>query len=254
MNGSAATVTGNVGTNGLFNFNGQPTINGSIVFNGSAAGWQSPQSGYTVVTNPNPVIWPTVEAIALQTFGAQGLSFVAAYNDNGLASPPIVNKTVSTNGNGSQTFVGKAGGANYYLTSLSCGGNSKLIFNNASGPITIWVGPSGGSGTFSLKGGAAAVKSSPASPNAVRVYAATNSDVLLNGNSELDAGIYHVNNSGVGQVAFSGTPDIHGSVIANSFTFNGNPTVTAIQGYFSPNATVTYYGFVPPWLEVGGVN
>jgi hypothetical protein len=58
----------------------------------------------------------------------------------------------------------------------------------------------------------------------------------------------------VGQVVFHGTPNIFGSVIANKFTFNGNVSVAAVNGYFSPTATVIYYGFVPPWQEVGGIN
>ncbi len=255
MNGSATTVNGDVGTNGFFNFTGHPTVTGNVVFNGASSNWQSPPNGsYNVVHNASAVNWPTVETIAVSTFGSQGLNFVASYNDNSLANPPINNKTVLINGNGNQTFVGKAGGANYYLTSLTCNGNAKVIFNNTNGPINIWVGPSGSSSTFVFNGGAAAVKSTPASPNAVRAYIATSNDVILNGNSELDAGIYNINNAASGRVIFNGTPNIIGTVMANKFTFNGNPTVSAVQGYFSPNGSVLYYGFVPPWQEVGGIN
>ena len=261
INGSATTVTGNLGMNGRLSFSGHPTVMGSILFNGPTAGWTSPTSGYTVpAAAAAAVVWPTVETIAVTTFGAQGLSYVAAHNDNLLASPPINSNFVSIGGNGSQTFVGKPGGANYYLTSLSCGGNSKVSFDNALGPINIWVGPSGAAGTFDMRGGAAAVSMTYDPTKAVRVYVATASDVGLGGNSEMDAGIYNINNSnvnnqpGVGQVVFHGTPDIHGSVIANKFTFNGNVNVTAVNGYYSPTANVLYYGLVPPWSEVGGVN
>ena len=87
----------------------------------------------------------------------------------------------------------------------------------------------------------------------VRIYLATTNDVILNGNSELDAGIYNVNNSASGRVIFNGTPNIYGMVISNMFTFNGNPTVGAVQGYFYPNGTTSYYGCVPPYSEVGNV-
>ncbi len=260
MNGSATTVNGDVGTNGFFNFNGHPTVTGNVTFNGAGSNWQSPPNGsYTVVHNANAVNWPTVETIAVNTFGAQGLSYVAAHNDNALASPAIPTtgqnaNMVLINGNGNQTFAGKAGGANYYLTSLTCNGNSKIVFDNTNGPINIWFGPSGTSSTFVFNGGAAAVKSTPASPNAVRIYLATTNDVILNGNSELDAGVYNINNAATGRVIFNGTPNIIGAVFSNKFTFNGNPTVSAVQGYFSPTGSVLYYGCVPPWFEVGGVN
>ena len=261
INGSATTVNGDVGTNGFFNFSGHPTITGNVIFNGSTSNWQSPPNGtYSVVHNGTAVNWPTVESIAASTFGSQGLSYVAAHNDNALASPAISNNIVMTGGNGSQTFVGKPGGANYYLTSMTCSGNAKIVFNNTNGPIYLWFGPSGGSGTFDMKGGSAAIKMTADPSKAVRIYLATTNDVIMGGNSELDAGIYNINNSnvssssGTGRVIFNGTPDIHGTVIANKFTFNGNPTVSAIQGYFSPTGSVLYYGCVPPWQEVGGVN
>jgi Tfp pilus assembly protein PilX len=255
MNGSATTVNGDVGTNGFFNFNGHPTVTGNVTFNGSGSNWQSPPNGtYAVVHNANPVNWPTVETLAVTTFGSQGLSYVAAHNDNALASPAISSNTVLINGNGNQTFFGKPGGANYYMTSLTCNGNAKVVFNNTNGPIYIWFGPSGTSGTFVFNGGIAAIKMTSDPTRAVRIYLATTNDVILNGNSELDAGIYNVNNSATGRVIFNGTPNIYGTVIGNKFTFNGNPTVSAIQGYFSPTGSVLYYGSVPPWQEVGGVN
>ena len=121
MNGSATTVNGDVGTDGFFTFNGHPTITGSVIFDGAGAGWQSPPNGtYVVKYNAAAVVWPTVEQLAVTTFGATGLAYVAAHNDNALASPAIPTSgqnanMVLLNGNGTQTFVGKAGGANYYL-------------------------------------------------------------------------------------------------------------------------------------------
>lgn len=255
INGSAAMVNGDVGTNGFLNFNGHPTITGNVTFNGPGSNWQSPPNGtYAVLRNTDPVVWPTVEAIAVNTFGSQGLSYVATNNDNSLAQPPINNNMVMTNGNANQTFYGKPGGANYYLTSMVCNGSSQVIFDNTNGPITIWLGPSGSPGTFNLQGGVAAIKMSADPTKAVRVYVATTSDVILGGNSELDAGIYNVNASATGRVIFNGTPNIYGMVIANAFIFNGYPTIGAVQGYFDPTAKVTYYGCVQPWQEIGGVN
>jgi Tfp pilus assembly protein PilX len=255
VDGTPTTIFGDVGTNAKLSFSGHPTVSGNVIFNGptSVSGWQSPPNGsYRVIQNATPVIWPTVEAIALDKFGAQGLSYVASNNDNALATPPIVNNTINTSNN--LVFYGKPGGANYYLTSMNCTGNAIITFNNTTGPITIWVGPSGASGTFTIRGGTAAIKMAQDPSKAVRVYCATTGDVTLTGTVELDAGIYNVNNAASGRVNFGGNQDVYGIVIANTFGFNGNPNVMAIQGYFSPTGDVLYYGIIPPWYEVGGIN
>jgi len=254
--GSSAVVTGDMGTDGYFNFNGHPTVNGSVVFNGTTSNWLSPPSGtYSTVHNTSAVNWPSVETLAVAAFGSQGLNYVATNNDNALCGNDIKNNVVTTSGNNGMTFYGKPGGANYYLTSLSCGGNAPILFDNRTGPITIWVGPSGASSTFQLRGGTANVKMTTDPTKPVKVYIANINDVVITGSIELDAGIYNVNNAGKGNVVFSGSSqDIFGTIICNTFSFNGSPNIGSVQGYFSPLGTVSSYGCVPPWYEVGGVN
>ena len=252
MNTSPTIVNGDVGTNGFFTFNGHPTISGSVIFNGASSNWQSPPNGtYTVVHNASALVWPTVEQLAVTAFGSTGLAYVAAHNDNALASPVISNNQVLVSSN--QTFVGKAGGANYYLTNLTLNGSAQLVFNNTNGPITIWVGPSGSSTTVNVSGGAASVKMTTDPTKPVKLYVATSNDIAINGSNELDAGIYNINNAKSGQIIFNGNANIYGSLFGNAFTFNNTPTVHAVQGYFSPTGGLTYFGIVPPWYEVGGV-
>ena len=88
------------------------------------------------------------------------------------------------------TFYGKAGGANYYVTSMTMKGNSSITFDNTAGPITIWQGTT--DGTLTISGGVASVSMSSDPSKAVRIYAAAAGGVTLNGNSELDAGVYNV--------------------------------------------------------------
>ena len=253
MNTSPTIVNGDVGTNGFFNFNGHPSISGSVIFNGGSSNWQSPPNGtYSVVHNPNALIWPTVEALAVTAFGSTGLNYVASNNDNLLASPPITSPNLTANSN--QTFVGKAGGANYYLTNMTLNGSSQLIFNNSAGPITIWIGPSGGNANIVISGGAATVKMTVDPTKPVKIYSATNGDMAINGSTELDAGIYNINNASSGRIIFNGNPSIYGCLFGNKFTFNNTPTIHAVQGYFSPTGGSTYYGITPPWQEVGGIN
>ena len=250
VSGTTTVVNGDIGTNSLLTVGGQPTINGHIMFDGPLANWLSlPVLSYPFTHNPNPVVWPTVEAMAITAFGSQGLGYVAAHNDNALAIPPVVGNV----GTGNRTFVGKPGGANYYLTSLSVSGQAQVAFDNANGPITIWVGPSGGSGSFSIQGGTAAVKMAQDPTKAVRIYLATISNPIVSGGAEMDAGIYNVNNAATGAVTFSGHPTIDGMVITNSFSFSGNPIINSVQGYFFPTGGQYYYACALPWQELSQV-
>ena len=252
INGSPTTVNGDVGTNGFCTFNGHPTITGKVIFNGPGSNWQSPPNGcYDVNYQSQPVVWPSVTQIANQACSG-GLTWLASHNDNALATPAIANNFVLTNGT-TLTLKGKAGGANYYVTSLTCNGNDKIAFDNSAGPITLWMGPSGSSSTFVFNGGQAAVKYSQDSTKAVQIYVATNNDVIFNGNIELDAGVYNYNSASSGRVILNGSPVVNGCVIGNKFTCNGNPTITYLSNIFQTGGT-TYYGFDNSWLEINGIN
>jgi hypothetical protein len=252
MNGTPTTVGGDVGTNGYFTFNGHPTVSGSVDFNGPGSGWQSPPNGtYTVQNLPNPVAWPTVSTIASQTV-AGGLATLATTNDNATATPPIVGNNVLINGNGTLTLHGKPGGANYYLTSLLLNGNAQIAFDNSAGPINLWQGPAGSSGSFIFNGGSAAIRNSVDPTKKVTMYIASNNDVIMNGNTELDAGVYNYNGASSGTVIMNGSPQVYGSVIGNKFIMNGNPTVNYQTGYFQTGVGGSYYGFADQWLEING--
>jgi Tfp pilus assembly protein PilX len=252
INGTAAEVNGDVGTNGWMNFNGHPTVNGQVVFNGPGSNWQAPPNGtYNTQHNASAVNWPTVNTIANQQFPNGGLTWLAqaGHNDNSLSVPPITGNAILLNGNGSLTFKGKPGGANYYITSLTCNGNAKINFDNSAGPINIWMGPSGSSGTFVFNGGTAALKMSADASKAVKMYVATTNDVIFNGNTELDAGVYDYNGAGANKVIFNGTPTVYGSFISNAFILNGNPTINYEAGYFTGGGP-GYYGYNNSWTEL----
>ncbi len=253
------TMTGTVATNGTLSFYGNPTVTGDVVFNGSGAGWAIDDSinSYTKITNPNAVTWPTVSQIALSQFPATGatapggLTYLSLHNDNLTASPIILLNTLLLSGSSTTTLVGKPGGANYYLTSLAMSGSGTFAFNNTNGPITVWVGPAGGSGTFTLSGGVAAVKMSTNPANAVRFYVATTSGVTLTGNSELDAGVYNVTGAGA-TTTIEGTANLYGTVICDKFIFNGTPDIIATAGYFTPSGSATYL-YNNSWSESSGM-
>ncbi len=249
-NGHPTTINGNVGTNGSLLFNGNPTVNGTVVFNGTTAGWTGSDPGiYSEQHFPNSIVWPTVDQIADQQ---GGLSYIATHNDNNLV-PAIVNNQLVANGSSVVTFVGKEGGANYYLTNMILNGSSSIYFDNSEGPITLWFGPSGGTSTITLNGGSAAIREN-AQNNPVRMYIASSSEFVMNGNTELDAGVYDCNANASGQtwgtVVENGNPVINGSIIANSVILNGFPTINYSGSFFTPIST-GFYGFDNnSWFEV----
>lgn len=242
-------IYGSVGSNHQLNINGSPTITGTVALNGPGTIANiNPPGRFTPQFNPDAVVWPTVDSIANASFPSGGLTWLSTHNDNATASPAIVGNSVLMNGVNNLTLVGKPGGANYYLTSLNLNGTSKVIFNNSLGPINVWFGPSGGAGTCNINGGTSSVKMSTDPALACKVYVASNATVNLNGNTELDAGIYAYNGASGGTVNFNGTGDIYGAVISNNFNFNGNPRVHYTPGYF--NSGSGYYGFNDSWLEM----
>lgn len=256
LNGTV-NISGSVGTNGTLTFNGTPTVTGQVVFNGPGSGWSagSGGTGYSTVYNSSTVTWPTVDQVAEQDFPSGGLTWLASNNDN-LLVPQITDNTLTVS-NGTVTFVGKAGGANYYLTSLKCTGSGSIAFDNTNGPINIWMGPDGGAGTCKIGGGTALVSMSQNPLNACKIYSALSSGVTVSGSATLDAGIYAYNTNGDGQstgsITLNGGAVVNGSILAPSITaLNGTPTVNYSGYYFEP--TSGYFGLDNSWTEVGCAN
>jgi hypothetical protein len=251
-------INGSLGTNGsqVLTFNGSPnTVNGNITFYGlpnGQSGWQNaPNPCPSSTSSTTPVTIPTVESIATTLFPSGGLTYVAAHNDNGLASPPITNPDLLVS-SGTQTFVGKAGGANYYLTNLTCNGGTQIYFNNAAGPINIWIGPTGGSTTVNFYGGTASNPSDTTRP--VVMFVATTNDIQQNGNATMDMAIYNVNASGGGRILLNGSNvTVNGQLVGQSITANGPATVNYINEFASSGS---YYGYdkTAPWVELSPIH
>lgn len=253
IGGSVNIASGNVGVNSLLRLNGNPSISGTIYFNGSYAGWSgTAASGYTTVTSTKAVEWDTVSNIANNLFPSGGLTWLSAHNDNNLASPALTGQSVSLTSNEVLTLYGKAGGANYYLTGISCTGQSEIAFNNTNGPITVWLGPDGTAGSFTMRGGSATVKASTDPTKPVKMYIAFNSTISFAGNSQLDTGIYAVTGRGA-TVSFQGDMSYYGSCIADIFSAQGNPTFNYVDGLFSP-ISVDHYARTNTWSDPTQVN
>jgi len=249
FNGSAILIDGDVGTNGYFDFNGHPGVNGDVYFCGPAAGWSGGDpGGYVVQYTPKAVEWETVEEAALRlfppgTYPPGGLAYLALVNDN-LKSGIIGNRITD-----SVTLIGPG---NYYVTEIDLTGSKKITFNNLLGPINLWVGPEGGSGTCRFRGGTAALSLDKGGAP-IHIYVATTTGIDLAGNEVLDASINAYNRRAdgteYGYMVNSGNPIINGQVISNTIDINGNITVNYKPGLNSPTS-VGYYGYDNSWVEI----
>ena len=254
--GSSVSVVGDVGTNNVLSFSGSPGISGSVYFNGPNAGWAGgiPQPGYTTVVNSTAETWSTVDEIALKkfpagTYGSGGLVYLATNNDNASAVPPIIGNSITDN----VTLVGPG---NYYVTNISLAGQRKISFNNANGPVNLWIGPSGGTGTATFRGGTGAISALTDASKMNNIYVATSSGINMAGNETVDAVVYAYNRTSTGAdygyVQFSGNPTINGQVLGNEVDVNGNVTINYVQGV-NKATNFAYWGFDDQWLELSAM-
>jgi hypothetical protein len=252
---SSSTISGSISTDGSLQFNGGAVVTGGINLDGpSAVLTKAPSTAYTETINPTAVTWPTVSATALSHFpnsGATapgGLTYLSLHNDNLTAVPPILLNSLNLSGGASMTLVGKPGGANYYVTTLSVTGGSTLTFNNTLGPINIWEASTTNSVTIS--GGTAAVKMTTDPTKPVIFYLATTKGVTLSGGSELDAGIYNPDTGDT--VTISGGASDYSQVVCDNLSFTGGSTFNGTAGYFSALVAGTYV-FNGSWQEINGI-
>lgn len=244
---AGTNVGGDIGTNNSLILNNVPTITGFIDFNGPLAHWGSPPNHTyaNLRTTATAVVYPTVDALA-NLAAPGGLFYFSTHNDNNLASQTISGNSILISTN--MTLGSKTGGANYYLTGCTCNGSAKISFNNSLGPINVWVGPTGASGTFVFNGGSATVKNSNDPTKKVKIFVALNSDTIFNCTTRMDFGVYAYNTGSNGRVILNNNPNLYGTVIANKFTLNQTASVFYQTDYFGLS-TGSYYGYDDSWIE-----
>ncbi len=243
--GSAMNIVGDVGSNGQLDFTSHPGITGSVYFNGPDAGWYGGDpGGYPVVRNGSQITWPTVRQVA-QTTPAGSLAALAVTNSNASANPPIVNNSITN----SVTLTA----GDYYVTNINLTGNNKITLDNSAGPVNIWVGPEGGTGTCKFRGGTAAIKTDTDPSKACHIYVATQSGIDMAGNEEVDALVYaynkDANGNNYGYVQNSGNPTLNGQIIANKVDINGNITINYTTDLIKPTS-FGYFGYDNSWTEI----
>src|SRR5687768_5782217 len=171
-------VVGNVGSNGTVSVTGSSVVTGNIDLNGPTA---NITGGTGIPTrSPAPLVWPTVDEIANDTFlvgggiptsnmqggqsqaaiiptsnayvggrpaGMTGLQWLATHNDNTRVGLPA-------NGTGYwiQNSITLRGPGNYFVTGVYLTGNKTITFDNRLGPVNLWFGPTGAMGAMAFAG------------------------------------------------------------------------------------------------------
>jgi Tfp pilus assembly protein PilX len=242
------TITGDLGTNGALAVSGYGDVTGHVYIDGPGASWTMSGSGtYNMVYNSTAANIQTVDQIANAAFPAStyppgGLAYLATHNSNAAAG---LGTTLTTSGCSSITLPP----GNYYFTSINASGNNPITFNNTSGSVNIWVGPSGGSGAVNISGSTTAVALST-NPN-VHIYVATKGGMNLSGYDDFQAGFYayDTDSSGnpFGSINISGSTTITGQIVGYNVAISGYMDLTSVPGLFSSGSGT--YAFTRPWTE-----
>lgn len=244
-----AYLNGGVGTNGAISMSNNCSVaNGSILLCGPAASISmGNNSSGAVVRQEEPVTWPTVDQIATRLFPSGGLTWLATHNDNALATINgvygIPNNRINATNNVTVVFPGKPGGANYYVTDVYFKNNATIRFDNAAGPVRIWIGPLGGSGAWYSKNNADFVVTSADPANAPRIYMATTGGFYGKNNVTCNFGIYaynDVNGTKFGSLELKNNMSMQGTFIANTIVMKNNSSVVAMAPYWQPLGAAYY--------------
>jgi hypothetical protein len=264
---SAFTAQNNVNVSGHAGTNGAITIQNNVVFSGGTLDLNGPNAKLTYknncafnkVVNPNTVIWPTVDEIALKLFpnaGATvpgGLAYITTHNDNtsivrnGTAGSSAT--AITMENNKTLRFPSKSGGSNYYLTSVTLQNNVTVTLDNTNGPITIWFGPSGGSGGWTGQNNVTWTKTVEDDVNRpVKFYFGTQAGLIGQNNFRGNVGLYaynKVNGAPIGAMQVQNNLGFRGSCIANTITAQNNASFG--NEYFKPRGAYYYKHYA--WRE-----
>jgi hypothetical protein len=142
------------------------------------------------------------------------------------------------------------------VTNIDLTGNDKITFDNTNGPVNIWIGPSGGTGTARFRGGTGAISAAVNAAKMNNIYVATASGIDMAGNETVDGVVYAYNKTSTGaeygSVQFSGNPTINGQILGNQVDVNGNISINYVQGV-NKQTNFAYWGFDDQWTEINGM-
>jgi Tfp pilus assembly protein PilX len=188
--GSNRTANGDIGSNGNITLKGNATINGNATAGPNMT---------TTMTGNAAVTGSTTPASTVRSLDA--VSVPAGTTDLG---------AIGLSGNHTQTLTS----GTYVASSISIGGDAKLIIDASSGPVNIYV-----TGAISAAGNG--IANGSGNPQNLFIAQVGGGDVTYSGNLEFFGSIYAPSSA----LTLNGNATLYGAFVGKSISSNGNGAI-----------------------------
>ena len=231
-----STGEGDVGSNGQVSLSNYTYVDGDLALGDDGAG---AKGMYDPHGNPGPTIigqeGMDMDRVNPEPLGAVGGALATDFatygnsinNDNASASPAIVGNSIGLSSGQTKTLAGKAGGANFYLTSLTLASGSTLRIDTSLGPVNIYL-----TGTLDAKYGSAIITAGQ--PMDVTIYSNATDDITFKHGGDLKGAIY----APYAKVELNNSGDVYGMIWAKEALIE-NPGLfyfdTVLKDQFTSN-------------------
>jgi hypothetical protein len=231
-----STGGGDVGSNGQITVHNYTYVDGDVALGDDGEGTEGV---YDPQGSPGPTITGQ-EGVDVDRVGPDPLAAVggtlatdfetygdSAHNDNASASPAIAGNSIDLGNGQTVTLAGKAGGANYYLTSLTLSSGATLNIDTSSGPVNMYL-----TGALDAKNGSAI--NITGQPTDVTIYSNAMDDIIFEHGGDVKGAVY----APYAKVEMKNSGDVYGIIWAKDVLIH-NPGVfyfdTALKDQFTSN-------------------
>ena len=227
-----STGEGDIGSNVLVSVKNDTFIDGDAALGNDAGGSEATiaDTGATF-TGTGGVDIDRVDPDPLGVVGGEYADNFTTYgssNDNALASPAIASNEINLGNSHTMTLYGKAGGANYYLTSVQMGNSAEIIVDASAGPVNIYL-----TGGFSSNNGAE-INIVNGGPTDFSLFSNSTSNIDIRNSGSFIGLIY----APYAEVEFKNSVTVYGSVWAKEVEMKNSVDFyfdTALQDKYQSN-------------------
>ena len=231
-----STGEGDVGSNRQVSVYNYTHVDGDVALGDDGAGTEGI---YDPHGSPGPTITgqegADVDRVDPDPLGAAGGTLAtdfatysdSANNDNAGGSPSIIGDSIYLSTGQTMTLAGKAGGANYYLTSLTLSSGATLNIDTSLGPVNIYL-----TGALDAKNGSDI--NITGQPTDVTIYSNSTDDITFKHEGDMKGALY----APYAKVELNNTANVYGMIWAKGVLIH-NPGVlyfdTALKDKFTSN-------------------
>ncbi len=215
-----STGKGDVGSNGQISVHNHSYVDGDVALGDDGGGTEGI---YDPHGSPGPTITGQegvdVDRVDPDPLGAVGGTLAtdfatygdSANNDNADASPAIVGNSIDLGNGQTVALAGKAGGASYYLTSLTLSSGATLNIDTSSGPVNIYL-----TGALDAKNGSAINITGQSTD--VTIYSNATDDIIFEHGGDMKGAIY----APYAKVELKNSADVYGMIWAKDVSVHNS--------------------------------